>query len=279
LHDQAKNVERALAVYLLYAKEFPLPLDANVETRFKIAEIYKGTRDDARYHEQLQQIVSIDATAGTQRTNRTRNLAARSALVLAEQLYAQFAQVKLVQPFDKSLQEKQRRMDAAMKSLGALVGYEVGEVTAAATFYMAEVYFGFNRSLIESERPTNLKAADLQDYELALEENAFPFEEKSIGVHEKNLELIRSGIYNAWIEKSLAKLAVLMPARYAKAEMSSGFLGSIDRYAYRAPSAPPADMTAPSTGSPPADVAASAEQPATTEPTSDVVTTGVVNAR
>jgi hypothetical protein len=26
-----------------------------------------------------------------------------------------------------------------------------------------------------------------------------------------------------------------MPARYAKPEMSSGFLGSIDRYAYKAP--------------------------------------------
>ena len=79
-----------------------------------------------------------------------------------------------------------------------------------------------------------------------MEENAFPFEEKAIGVHEKNLELIRSGIYNAWIDKSLAKLVMLMPARYAKAEMSSGFLGSIDRYVYRMPSAP--ETTVVSTG-------------------------------
>ena len=156
-----------------------------------------------------------------------------------ELLYEQFATVQLVQPFEKSLQLKQQRMDAAMKSLGGLVDYQVGEVTAAATFYMAEVYYGFNRALVESERPKDLQASQLQDYELALEENAFPFEEKAIGVHEKNLELIRSGIYNGWIEKSLAKLARLMPARYAKAELSSGFLGSLDRYAYRAPSAPP----------------------------------------
>ena len=44
-------------------------------------------------------------------------------------------------------------------------------------------------------------------------------------------------LYNAWIEKSLARLAQLMPGRYAKAEISSGFLGSIDRYAYRSPAA------------------------------------------
>ena len=135
-----------------------------------------------------------------------------------------------------------RRRSAAWTPLSQrsarLVDYQVGEVTAAATFYMAEVYYGFNRSLIESERPSDLQAADRQEYELALEEEAFPFEERAISVHEKNLELIRAGIYNAWIDKSLAKLAQLMPARYAKSEMSSGFLGSIDSYAYRAPAAP-----------------------------------------
>ncbi len=81
-------------------------------------------------------------------------------------------------------------MDAAIAAFSALVAYEVGEVTAAATYYMAEVYSNFGRSLAESERPAGLAAAQLQDYELALEEEAFPFEERSISVHEKNLELI-----------------------------------------------------------------------------------------
>jgi hypothetical protein len=146
--------------------------------------------------------------------------------------------VKLVQPFERSIQEKRQGMDAALQAFGALVAYEVGEVTAAATFYMAEIYSNFSRSLVESERPADLVAKKLQDYELALEEEAFPFEEKAIGVHEKNLELISAGIYNAWTEKSLARLAVLKPGRYAKSEISSGFLGSIDRYVYRRPERP-----------------------------------------
>jgi tetratricopeptide (TPR) repeat protein len=283
LHEQAKNSERALAVYLAYVQEFPRPIDLGVETHFKIAEIYKAN-DEPRYHEQLQQIVDIDAAAGPERTNRTRTLAARSALVLAEKLYEQFAAVKLLLPFETSLQLKQQRMDAAMKSLGALVDYQVGEVTAAATFYMAEVYYGFNRSLVESERPKDLQAAQLEEYELGLEENAFPFEEKAIGIHEKNMELIRSGIYNDWIEKSLAKLAQLMPARYAKSEVSSGFLGSIDRYAYRAPSAPPIDGgAAPQAGAPSPDIASAEEsgdasQPDASQSDTAVVAAGVANA-
>jgi hypothetical protein len=47
-----------------------------------------------------------------------------------------------------------------------------------------------------------------------------------------------AGIYNAWIERSLGKLADLMPGRYAKFEASSGFIDSLDSFAYRTPNAP-----------------------------------------
>ena len=188
---------------------------------------------------ELAEIVRIDADAGPERTGRTRTLAARSALVLAEQLYQEFAAVKLRQPFETSLQEKKQRMDATIEAMDRLVEYEIADVTAAATYYMAETYFDFSRSLAESERPTDLKPADLEEYEMALEEEAFPFEEKAIDVHEKNMELLQAGVFNAWTEKSLGKLAELMPGRYAKNEMSSGFLGAIDSYAYRSPDPEP----------------------------------------
>jgi hypothetical protein len=131
-------------------------------------------------------------------------------------------------------------MDAALDAFGGLVDYEVGEVTAAATFYMAEIYSDFSRALIDSERPSDLEPSEMQSYEEALEEEAFPFEEKAIEVHRKNLELLASGVYSPWIEKSLGRLAELMPGRYAKFEASSGLLVSIDRYAYQAPHAPDA---------------------------------------
>ena len=238
LYEQSKSVDRALDVYSRYVEQFPKPVETAVETRFKIAEIFKARSDEARYHEQLKEIVRIDAAAGSERTDRTRNVAARSALVLSEELYERFAAVKLLQPFERSLQDKRVAMDTAIKAFDNLVAYEVGEVTAAATFYMAEVYSNFSRSLVESERPAGLSGADLQKYEDAIEEEAFPFEEKAIAVHEKNLELMPEGIYNAWTEKSLARLAVLKPGRYAKSELSSGFLGSIDRYVYRHPEQP-----------------------------------------
>ena len=235
LYEQSNVRDRALDVYVRYVAEYPRPLETAVETRFKIAEILRATHDEPRYYQELGEIVRIDASAGAERTGRTRTLAARSALVLSEKLYREFTAVKLLQPFEVSLQQKKSRMDAAIAALGRLVEYEIAEVTAAATFYMAETYLDFSRALMDSERPTDLQAAERAEYELALEEEAFPFEEKAIDVHEKNLELLRAGVVNPWTGKSLDKLAELMPARYAKQEMSSGFLGSIDSYAYRLP--------------------------------------------
>jgi hypothetical protein len=258
-------------------EQYPKPVEAAAETRFKIAEIHKSRNDQARYREQLEAIVRLDTEAGSERTDRTRNLAARGSLVLSEPLYEHFAALKLAQPFEPSLQAKRLAMDAALEAFGKLVAYEVGEVTAAATFYMAEVYSNFSRSLVESERPLGLEASDLQDYELALEEEAFPLEEKAIAVHEKNLELMSGGIYNAWTEKSLARLAVLKPGRYAKFEISSGFLGSIDRYVYRQPErtaiAGEADFTVP-TIEPPAAEPPTGEPPAASALTAPGASTG-----
>ena len=210
-----------------------------VETRFKIAEIYKATHDEARYHE----AAAADRQhrcGGRRRANKSHaHLAARSALVLAEQLYEQFARCKLVQPFESSLQEKQRRMDAAIE-----VARRARRLPGRRSDRSGDVLHGRGVLRLQPladrigapDRPARLRIC--RNTSSRWRKTAFPFEEKAIGVHEKNLELIRSGIYNAWIEKSLAKLAQLMPARYAKSEMSSGFLGSIDSYAYRAPSAP-----------------------------------------
>ena len=50
-------------------------------------------------------------------------------------------------------------------------------------------------------------------------------------------ELVTAGIYNEWVQKSLERLGVLMPGRYAKYEISSGFLGSLESYSYQSPAA------------------------------------------
>jgi TolA-binding protein len=242
LYEQASDIDSALAVFVGYISEFPRPLDVAQETRFRVAELYELRSETVPYLDMLREVVASDASAGAERTDRSRFLAAQSALVLAEQLYDEFVAIRLYQPFDESLAEKQRRMDMAMQAFERLVDYEVGEITAAATFYIAETYLDFSESLLESERPADLPVNALTEYDLAIEEEAFPFEEQAIEIHEQNYELIASGLFNDWIQRSLDRLAGMMPGRYAKNEISSGFIASIDTYAYRAPAFPDVDV-------------------------------------
>src|SRR5258708_12600906 len=118
-------------------------------------------------------------------------------------------------------------MDATIAALNRLVDYRIDDVTAAATYYMAETYSNFSRSLLESERPDDLKPEDLEEFKNKLDEAAFPFEEKAIKVHEKNMESLHAGVFNSWTEKSLSRLPDLMPRPYAKHQPTSAFLDPI----------------------------------------------------
>ena len=151
---------------------------------------------------------------------------------LAESNYEQFVAVRLVKPFEVNLRKKRDLMKAVTKEFNTLIDYEIGEITAASTFYLAEIYAHFSKALMTSERPEGLSPIELEEYELAIEEQAYPFEEKAIAVHESNLELISRGVYNEWVDKSLQKLAALVPARYAKPEETSGIMSSLDTFVF-----------------------------------------------
>ncbi|MBE0598512.1 MAG: tetratricopeptide repeat protein, partial [Desulfuromonadales bacterium] len=244
LYEEAGSQPRALDVYRRYVGYFPKPAELNLETRHKIAQILKGRDEQQLYLAELREMVAVDAAAGKGRTPRTRYLAATAALVLAGPKYDQFTQVRLVKPFEANLRKKRELMRGATQEFSKLVDYEVGEVTAAATFYLAEIYAHFSQALMESERPEGLSPLELEQYELAIEEQAYPFEEQAITVHQKNLELIPLGIYNLWIDRSLQKLAEFVPARYAKQEEPSSVLGSLEEYLFeqeKPPALPPVE--------------------------------------
>ncbi|MEN8244686.1 MAG: tetratricopeptide repeat protein [Thermodesulfobacteriota bacterium] len=232
LYTQEDNPVKALEVYRRYVGYFPQPVERNLETRNKIAEILKAENNRQAYLVELDQIVAIDDAAGSNRTPRTRYLAGNAAMVLAEVTYEKFVGVDLVKPFQANLHKKQTLMKKAVKEFNRLMDYEIGDITAGAIFYLAEIYAHFSTALMTSERPEGLTPLELEEYELEIEDQAYPFEEKAIEVHESNLELISRGVYNDWIDRSLQKLARIVPVRYDKPEESSDVVSSLETYIF-----------------------------------------------
>ena len=67
---------------------------------------------------------------------------------------------------------------------------------------------------MDSERPKHLNVAELEQYKILLEDQAFPFEDNAIKFYEKNLSHIKQAISNEWTQKSYSQLKLLFPARY-----------------------------------------------------------------
>jgi len=222
LYVAAGDVAAARRAYAAYVQEFPAPFAPAIEARHELAELAKAA-DDARERERwLGELVAADAAAGAARSDRSRFLAAQASLELARPLDAAARSVRLVVPLERSLLARKKALEAALVAYGRASEYAVAEVTTASGFAMADLYRDFGRALLESERPRNLSADELEQYDLLLEEQAFPFEEKAIDIHERNVRRAAEGLYDPWVQRSYAALAELKPGRWARAEREAG---------------------------------------------------------
>jgi outer membrane protein assembly factor BamD (BamD/ComL family) len=227
LYDKAGNTAKSKAMLEAFVKHFPTPLNPAMEARNKLSLIAAHSGDFAGRDFWLRDMIAADRAAGAARTDRSRALAAKATLVFAAPARDDFMRIKLVAPLKKSLADKRKAMEAALKAYTQAADYGVSEVTTEATFESAELYRQLGKDLMSSERPKNLSKEELEQYDVLLEEQAFPFEEKSIKLHEVNTARTKEGIYDEWVQKSFAALAQLNPGRYGKVEIGEPLVESI----------------------------------------------------
>ncbi len=220
LYEQTGTLAAEQRVLNNIVQRYPNPLSESIEARVRLLEIDRQAGNEQAVIARLEDMVRIDATAGAQRSDRTRYLAATASLELAEPVRKRFEVVKLSQPLADSLKLKKELMEDVIEAYTSASDYGVAEVTTAATFRLGEVYEQFSSDLMESDRPADLAADALEQYEILLEEQAYPFEEKAIDLYKANADRAADGVYDEWVRNSFERLAGLMPARYAKKERS-----------------------------------------------------------
>jgi hypothetical protein len=227
LYEKSASPTNAARLYASYVQQYPSPLNPAMEARLKLADMAKAQNDYKARAQWNEDIIRADAMAGAARTDRSKYLAAKATLEGVEPQAAMFTAIKLVAPLDKSLKSKRTQMEKVLTAYGKALDYGVAEVTTAATFGMAELYRQLGADLMTSERPKGLDAEAKEQYDVLLEEQAFPFEEKAIELHETNAQRTGDGVYDEWVQRSFDVLAKLKPARYAKAEKSEDYVPTL----------------------------------------------------
>jgi tetratricopeptide (TPR) repeat protein len=219
LYDQAGMKSQAMQSYQNYLSQYPKPFDRALEARERLVELHEGDQNPVQYEASLRDIITADANAGADRSDKSRALAARALLAIGRMRAAEVDSIHLTQPLKKSVARKKQALQTAIDTLSSAANAGFSDVSTAATFQLATLYRHFGRALIESEKPRNLSAAAQEQYDLLLEEQAEPFDEKAIQTYELNLQRIKAGVFDDWIAKSAAALAEMAPAKYGKLEM------------------------------------------------------------
>ena len=228
LYTTAERPQQSAELYRHYIDAHPKPLEAAVEARQHLADYYQSAGDRQQQLQWLKDIIQTNRQAGSAATSRTRHLAAKAQYQLAEEAYRKYQSARLGLPLMKSLAVKKQLMENALNNYEQAASYDVAEVTTAATYRTAEIYLLLSSALMESDRPPGLTGEALEQYDILLEEQAYPFEEQGITLHETNIARIDAGVYDSWIEKSMQQLAVLVPARYGKLERSASYVEAIN---------------------------------------------------
>jgi tetratricopeptide (TPR) repeat protein len=227
MYEKAGARAPATRAYERYVKQYPNPLEPALEARYRLARIAREDGSAARELALMREVQRADLTAGDARTDRTRYLGGMASLALAKPLADEYRKVALVEPLKRQLKLKKDRMEVALKAYAAAADYGIAEVSTAATYQTAELYRDFGKALMTSQRPKGLKKDELEQYNVMLEEQAFPFEEKAIEVHEVNAKRTANGIYDKSVRDSITALGQLRPARYAKVERAERTVDAI----------------------------------------------------
>ncbi len=209
---------KANEMYVAYIKKYPLPFVQNIEAHQRVIDYYRARKSVNGLRKWLSATVKAEKRGNNNRTERTKFIAASAAIELVDPMVERFKQVKLTVPLKKSLKIKKQLMEKALKSYADLMKYEIAEITTASTYHVADIYGHFAKALMNSQRPKKLDADALEQYDVLLEEQAYPFEEKSIDIHSANAKRTSTGMYDDWIKKSIKELSLLQPIRYAKSE-------------------------------------------------------------
>ncbi|WP_351014975.1 tetratricopeptide repeat protein [Shewanella sp. AC91-MNA-CIBAN-0169] len=228
---KAGDNSNALSTFRTYAKTYPQPFDVAQEVRFKMSEFYRQNGEANKQYYWFRQILSFDRKQLQQDANaiqaRQIELASIAAFSLGQAEQRSFAAIKLDAPLQKSLKRKQEAMKKAIGYYQQVLDFQLAKFVPHATYNLAEMYRQLATDMMSSQRPGDLDELALEEYEILLEELAYPFEEKAIEIHISNTQRAWDDIYDQWIEKSFERLAQMSPALYQKQELTHEVIDAI----------------------------------------------------
>ncbi|MDX1456135.1 MAG: tetratricopeptide repeat protein [Marinobacter sp.] len=224
MYEKAGEEMQALEYFKKWAFAYEQPFDTRMEARYHIAYLYKRHNDLNRHLYWLRRVIDGHNKAPSDwQSDRSAWLAAWANNEYGDYWRIEFDRVRLRAPLNSSIPRKNEKLKNALDRYQKAAAYEIAGQTTRATFNIADLYGQFAQELMDAPRPQGLSPLEAAQYEIVLEEQAIPFEELAIEVHQANIERSWGGVFDQWVDKSFGAMAKLNPARFDKQEVQVAY--------------------------------------------------------
>ena len=165
----------ASRVYAEYVKRYPVPVGPALDARQTLADLARDANDAPRPHALARRHHRRGPRGrrGPHRPHRNSSPLRRHSSWRARWMRRRAPSAWPCRSRNRS-PAKRKALEAALGAYGRAEEYAVAQVTTASAFAMADLYRHLGKALLESDRPRNLDAEELEQYGLLLEEQAFP---------------------------------------------------------------------------------------------------------
>lgn len=218
---QQKTVASAaeLALYQQYIAQPNADFAQSIEASERLYQAALAKNDQtSRLAEQQRQI------AFAQRPNRPAELKPRLDFMLSRALTEQAAPalrsyqaIRISLPLRDSVAKKQAALQTVIQQQQAIVDLNVAEFITQAQFHTGESFVEFYQGVLKAPAPAGLNELEIEEYQIAIEEQTQPIKEQALTWHRTNLSLLQDPeqpLWDLWIERSLASLSQLATGFY-----------------------------------------------------------------
>tara|TARA_R110001592_G_scaffold137324_1_gene355230 strand:- start:12471 stop:15404 length:2934 start_codon:yes stop_codon:yes gene_type:complete len=195
-----------------YSSKFELVIEAHNAH----IDYFDKQKNEPAKRDWQKKLVAFEKSKSKLRTARSSSLASNAAFELTYLDLEKFEAIQLTLPLKKSLEKKKTALKNIITQLESLTVYQDSVIMSAATYQIASIYRTLARDILNSERPASLSELQLEQYNILLEEQAYPFEEQAMDIYKINIQKVSQGQYDKWIERTFDVMAKMNPTEFER---------------------------------------------------------------
>ncbi|MBN1154258.1 tetratricopeptide repeat protein [candidate division KSB1 bacterium] len=216
-YERAQNWRSVMRTFDDFVAKFPNDRERRLEALFKSGYAREQNGNLRESYVIYNRILSEFAANQKKGEFADDYIAAQTHFRIGELMHRDFAAVKLLPPFELSMQRKQKLFSQMMKQLVDVARYNVAEWTTASFYTIGRSYEEFCQDILNSPSPSGLDQDQIRQYwDMIQDKWIKPLQREALRYYATNQKLAeQNGIDNHWVQQTRERITSLRDRLFA----------------------------------------------------------------